>query len=100
MTDRAGYLTEDKALAEFLGVEEVDDRSGNDTANQGEEKSEPSTSVCDRVSRLALNPFPDRGAATALKARGAMSNMDPSIISNPLDEEQQRILDQAESARG
>uniref|UniRef100_A0AAV1V1Y9 Uncharacterized protein n=1 Tax=Peronospora matthiolae TaxID=2874970 RepID=A0AAV1V1Y9_9STRA len=30
---------------------------------------------------------------------GAMSPMDTSIITNPLDEEQQRMLDQAASAR-
>ena len=92
-----GHITEDKAVAEFLGLDEVD--YGSDTSVKEEEKSESTTSVCERTSRPAPNPFPERGAAAALTALGGMSNVDSSIITNPLDEEQQRLVDQAESAQ-
>uniref|UniRef100_A0AAV1UAX4 Uncharacterized protein n=1 Tax=Peronospora matthiolae TaxID=2874970 RepID=A0AAV1UAX4_9STRA len=97
--DRPGHLLEDKALAKFLGVEDVDFDSGSDTKVEGEEQSKPSTPVRGDIPHPAPNPFPERSAATALTALGAMSPMDTSIITNPLDEEQQRMLDQAASAR-
>uniref|UniRef100_A0AAV1UDG7 Uncharacterized protein n=1 Tax=Peronospora matthiolae TaxID=2874970 RepID=A0AAV1UDG7_9STRA len=97
--DRPGHLTEDEALSVFLGIEEVDDSSASSNAIQGDKQSEPDAPVRERIPRPANNSFPKRGAATAPTALGEMHNMDPSIISNPLDEEQQRILDQVESAR-
>uniref|UniRef100_A0AAV1UC53 Uncharacterized protein n=2 Tax=Peronospora matthiolae TaxID=2874970 RepID=A0AAV1UC53_9STRA len=97
--NRPGHLLEDKALAEFLGVEDVDFDSGSDTEVEEEEQSKPSTPVRGDIPHPAPNPFPERSAATALTALGAMSPMDTSIITNPLDEEQQRMLDQAASTQ-
>uniref|UniRef100_A0AAV1V681 TIMELESS-interacting protein n=1 Tax=Peronospora matthiolae TaxID=2874970 RepID=A0AAV1V681_9STRA len=97
--DRPGNLLEDKALAEFLGVEDVDFDSGSDTKVEGEERYKPSASVRGDIAHPAPNPFPKCSAATAPTALGAMSPMGTSIITNPLQEEQQRMLDQAASAR-
>uniref|UniRef100_A0AAV1TI87 Uncharacterized protein n=1 Tax=Peronospora matthiolae TaxID=2874970 RepID=A0AAV1TI87_9STRA len=73
--------------------------SGSDTKVEGEEQSKFSTPVRGDILHPAPNPFPDRSAATTLTALGATSPMDTSIITNPLDEELQRMLDQAASAR-
>uniref|UniRef100_A0AAV1TNI0 Uncharacterized protein n=1 Tax=Peronospora matthiolae TaxID=2874970 RepID=A0AAV1TNI0_9STRA len=97
--DRPGHLLEDKALANFLGLEDVGFDSGNDIKVEGEERSKPSTPVRGDIPHPTPNPFPERSATTALTALGAMSPMDTSGITNPLDEEQQRMLDQAASAR-
>uniref|UniRef100_A0AAV1T7T6 Uncharacterized protein n=1 Tax=Peronospora matthiolae TaxID=2874970 RepID=A0AAV1T7T6_9STRA len=90
--DQHGRLLEIKALAEFLGVEDMDFDSGTDTKVEGEEQSKLNTPVYGEIPHLAPNPFPERSAATALTALGAMFHMDTSIITNPLDEEQQRML--------
>uniref|UniRef100_A0AAV1VB04 Uncharacterized protein n=1 Tax=Peronospora matthiolae TaxID=2874970 RepID=A0AAV1VB04_9STRA len=97
--DRSGQLLEDKALAKFLGVEGVDFDSGSDTKVEGEEQFKTSTPVRGDISHPAPDPFPERCAATSLTELGAMSPMDTSIITNPLDEEQQCMLDQTASAR-
>uniref|UniRef100_A0AAV1TYL8 Uncharacterized protein n=1 Tax=Peronospora matthiolae TaxID=2874970 RepID=A0AAV1TYL8_9STRA len=97
--DRPGVLLEDKALAEFVGVDEVDSDSSSDTKVEGEEQFKPSTPVRGDIPHPAPNPFPERSAATTLTALGAMSPMDTSVITNSLDEEQQRMLNQAASAR-
>lgn len=73
--------------------------SGSDNNVEGEKKTDPGTPVCSDITRPAPNPFPERSAATAITALGAMSHMDSSIITNPLDEKQQRILEQAYSVR-
>uniref|UniRef100_A0AAV1T5M5 Uncharacterized protein n=1 Tax=Peronospora matthiolae TaxID=2874970 RepID=A0AAV1T5M5_9STRA len=97
--DRPGHLLEEKALADFLGVEDVDYDSGSDTKVDGEEQFKPSTPVRGDIPHPAPNPCPERSAATALIALRAMSHMDTSIIINSLDEEQHCMLDQAASAR-
>uniref|UniRef100_A0AAV1UJ86 Uncharacterized protein n=1 Tax=Peronospora matthiolae TaxID=2874970 RepID=A0AAV1UJ86_9STRA len=91
--DRPGHLLEDNALANYLGFEDVGFDSGSDTKTEGEERSKLSTPVRGDIPHTAPNPFPERSAATALTALGAMSPMDTSVITNPLDEEQQRMLD-------
>uniref|UniRef100_A0AAV1URX7 Uncharacterized protein n=1 Tax=Peronospora matthiolae TaxID=2874970 RepID=A0AAV1URX7_9STRA len=93
--DRPGHLLEDKALAEYLGVEDVDYDSSSDTKVETEKQPKPSTPVRGDIPHPAPNLFPERSAATALTALGAMSPMDTPIITNPLDREQQSMLDQA-----
>uniref|UniRef100_A0AAV1TWV4 Uncharacterized protein n=1 Tax=Peronospora matthiolae TaxID=2874970 RepID=A0AAV1TWV4_9STRA len=97
--DRPGPLLEHTALAELLGVEDVDFDSGSDIKVEGQEQSKLSTPMRGDIPHPAFNPFPERSAATALTALGAMPSMATSIITNPLDEEQQRMLDQAASAQ-
>uniref|UniRef100_A0AAV1TWT4 Uncharacterized protein n=1 Tax=Peronospora matthiolae TaxID=2874970 RepID=A0AAV1TWT4_9STRA len=97
--DRSGHLLEDKTLAEFLGVEDVDCDSGSVAKVEMEEQSKPSTPVLGDIPHPAPNPFPELIAATALTALGAMSSMSTPIITNLLDEEQQLMRDQAANAR-
>uniref|UniRef100_A0AAV1TMH0 Uncharacterized protein n=1 Tax=Peronospora matthiolae TaxID=2874970 RepID=A0AAV1TMH0_9STRA len=97
--DRPGHLLQDKALAEFLCVEDVDFDIGSDTKVEGKEKFKPSTPVREDITHLSPNPFPGQSAATALTTLGAMYPINTSIITYPLNEEQQRMLDQAASAR-
>uniref|UniRef100_A0AAV1TSX2 Pheromone n=1 Tax=Peronospora matthiolae TaxID=2874970 RepID=A0AAV1TSX2_9STRA len=86
--DQPGHLLEDKAVAESLGVEDVDFDSGSDTKVEWEEQSKPITPMCGDIPHPAPNPSPERSAAIALTALGAMSPINTSIITNPLDEEQ------------
>ena len=49
--------------------------------------------------RRAPNPFPERGAADVLTALSRTRDPESNIITNPLDEEQERIILTEERAR-
>ena len=57
----------------------------SDTLPPGDEQS-VSTSVQESEPTRAPNPFPERGAATALTALSNNRSYDPGIITNRLDE--------------
>ena len=60
---------------------------------------EPSTSALCNPSRIAPNPFPERSTAQALTALRASTTLDEPIITNKLDEQQQRYIEENERAR-
>ena len=60
---------------------------------------EPSTSALCNPSRIAPNPFPERSAAQVLTALRASTPLDEPIMTNELDEQQQRYIEENERDR-
>ena len=66
---------------------------GSDTQLPEEKGDSPvSTPVCELPRREAPNPFPERGDVDALTALCTTPNLGSTIVSNPLDEEQERVV--------
>ena len=63
------------------------------------ETPKPATSASCEPSRIAPNPFPERSTAQALTALRALTTLDEPIITNELDEQQQRYIMENERAR-
>ena len=60
---------------------------------------ESATSASCEPSCIAPNPFPERSTAEALTALRASTTLDEPIITNELDEQQQRYIEDNEIAR-
>ena len=78
----------------MLGLEEGELDYGSDIASPP-----ASPANVDDTSRQAPNPFPERGAVDTLTALPTTPGMEPDIITNPLDAEQEQILQQMDSAQ-
>ena len=77
----------------LLDNEEVELDYGSDTELPEEKGDSPvSTPVCELPRREAPNPFPERGDVDALTALRTTPNLGSTIISNTLDEEQERVV--------
>ena len=71
----------------------------SDTVVEEGEVTELDTSVSRETSRIAPNPFPERSTAQSLTALRSSTTLDVPIITNHLDEQQQRYIEENERAR-
>ena len=71
----------------------------SDTVTEEGEIPDPATLASCEPSGIAPNPFPERSAAQTLTALRASATLDEPIITNKLDEQQQRYIEENERAR-
>ena len=71
----------------------------NDTVVEEGEIPEPATSASCDPPRIAPNSFPERSTAQALIALRASTTLDEPVITNELDEQQRRYIEENERAR-
>ena len=72
----------------------------SDTDFVGPDGSPLTTITGDDDSRHPPNPFPERGAVDALTAlRDPSNEASPEMVTNPLDEHQQQLIDQEEGIK-
>ena len=71
----------------------------SDTVMEEGGTPEPTMSASCKPSRIAPNPFPERSTAQALTALRASTTLDELIITNKLDENQKRYIEENERAR-
>ena len=84
------------SLEDIIREESIVDY-GSGTALEEGETPEPATSASCEPSRIAPNPFPERSTAQMLTALRASTTLDEPIITNKLDEQQQRYIEENES---
>ena len=87
-----------ESLEDIIREENIGDYD-SDTAMEEGETPEPATSASCEPSRIAPNPFPERSTAQTLTTLRASTTLDEPIITNMLDEQQQRYIEDNESAR-
>uniref|UniRef100_A0AAV1VK44 Uncharacterized protein n=1 Tax=Peronospora matthiolae TaxID=2874970 RepID=A0AAV1VK44_9STRA len=89
---------ESKALCDYLGIgEEVD--YGSDTSVRGDTGTTSGSLMPEAQLSNTPNPFAERGGASAPPAQHAASGSDETIIANPLDEQQQLLVQREENAQ-
>ena len=71
----------------------------SDTVLEEGETPEHATSASRKRTRIAPNPFPERSTTQALAALRASTTLHEPIITNNLDEQQQRYIEENERAR-
>uniref|UniRef100_A0AAV1VFB2 Uncharacterized protein n=1 Tax=Peronospora matthiolae TaxID=2874970 RepID=A0AAV1VFB2_9STRA len=81
-----------KTLCDYLGIEEAVDY-GSDTSVQGDTGTMSGSLMPEAQLSNTPNPFAERGGASAPPAQHAASGSDETIITNPLDEQQQLLRD-------
>uniref|UniRef100_A0AAV1US31 Uncharacterized protein n=1 Tax=Peronospora matthiolae TaxID=2874970 RepID=A0AAV1US31_9STRA len=89
---------ESKALCDFLGIEEEVDY-GSDTSVRGDTGTMSGSLMPEAQLLNTPNPFAERKGASAPPAQHAASGSDETIITNPLDEEQQLLVQREENAQ-
>uniref|UniRef100_A0AAV1U8F6 Uncharacterized protein n=1 Tax=Peronospora matthiolae TaxID=2874970 RepID=A0AAV1U8F6_9STRA len=82
---------ESKALCDYLGIEEEVDY-GSDTSVRGDTGTMSGSLMPEAQPLNTPNPFAERGGASAPPAQYAASGSDKTIITNPLDEQQQMLV--------
>uniref|UniRef100_A0AAV1V483 Uncharacterized protein n=1 Tax=Peronospora matthiolae TaxID=2874970 RepID=A0AAV1V483_9STRA len=89
---------ESKALCDYLGIEEEVDY-GSDTSVQGDTGTTSGSLMPEAQLSNTPNPFAERGGASTPPAQHAASGSDETIITNPLDEQQQLLVQREENAQ-
>uniref|UniRef100_A0AAV1T4L6 Uncharacterized protein n=1 Tax=Peronospora matthiolae TaxID=2874970 RepID=A0AAV1T4L6_9STRA len=89
---------ESKALCDYLGIEEEVDY-GSDTSVRGDTGTTSGSLMPEAQLSNTPNPFAERGGASAPSAQHAASGSDETIIANPLDEQQQLLVQREENAQ-
>uniref|UniRef100_A0AAV1TJK9 Uncharacterized protein n=1 Tax=Peronospora matthiolae TaxID=2874970 RepID=A0AAV1TJK9_9STRA len=89
---------ESKALCDYLGIEEEVDY-GSDTSVRGHTGTMSGSLMPVAQPSNTPNPFAERGDASAPPALHAASGSDETIIMNPLDEQQQLLVQRGENAQ-
>ena len=86
------------SLEDIIREENIADYD-SDTVVEAGETPEPATSASYKPSRIAPNPFPGRSTAQTLTTLRASTTLDEPIITNKLDEQQQRYIEWNERAK-
>uniref|UniRef100_A0AAV1T260 Uncharacterized protein n=1 Tax=Peronospora matthiolae TaxID=2874970 RepID=A0AAV1T260_9STRA len=89
---------ESKALCDYIGIEEEVDY-GSDTSVRGDTGTMSGSLMPGAQISNTLNPFAECGGASAPPAQYAASGSDETIITNPLDEQQQLLVQREENAQ-
>ena len=89
---------ESRTLSSYLDFDEDVDY-GSDTSVPGYDGISSHSAVSDARPQTAPNPFVERGETTAPGAQHHTTDADENIITNPLDEQQELILQREEKAR-
>uniref|UniRef100_A0AAV1UUI6 Uncharacterized protein n=1 Tax=Peronospora matthiolae TaxID=2874970 RepID=A0AAV1UUI6_9STRA len=89
---------ESKALCDYLGIEEEVDY-GSDTSVRDDTGTTSGSLMPEAQLSNTPNPFAERGGASAPPAQHAASGSDETIITNPLDEQQQLLVQREENAQ-
>ena len=85
-------------LEDIIREENIVDYDRDTVVEEGE-TPEPATSALCEPSCIAPNPFPERSTAQELTALRASTTPDKLIITNQLDEQQQRYIEDNEKDR-
>ena len=94
----AKYSHSSESLEDIIREENIVDYD-SDTVVEAGKNPEPATSAPCESSRVASNTFPERSTAKALTPLRGSTTLDKPIITNRLDEQQQRHLEKNERAR-
>uniref|UniRef100_A0AAV1UHN5 Uncharacterized protein n=1 Tax=Peronospora matthiolae TaxID=2874970 RepID=A0AAV1UHN5_9STRA len=89
---------ESKALCDYLGIEEEVDY-GSDTSVRGDTGTMSGSLMHVAQPSKTPNPFAERGDASAPPAQHAASKSDETIITKPLDEQKQVLVQREEYAQ-
>ena len=81
-----------KTLEDIIREDNIVDYDSDTVLKEGE-TPEPATSASCKPSRIVPNPLPERSTAQALTALRASTTLDELIITNGLDEQQQRYIE-------
>ena len=82
---------ESSTLSSYLGID-VEEDYGSDTDVLSEERTMSGSPVQEASPYTAPNPFAERGETTAVEAQHYATDAGEHIITNPLDEQQELIL--------
>uniref|UniRef100_A0AAV1UMN1 Uncharacterized protein n=1 Tax=Peronospora matthiolae TaxID=2874970 RepID=A0AAV1UMN1_9STRA len=88
---------ESKALCGYLEIEEEVDY-GSDTSVRDDTWTMSGSLMPEAQPLNTPNPFAERGDASTPPAQHATSGSDETIITNPLDEQQQLLVQREENA--
>ena len=88
---------ESPTLSSFLGID-VEEDYGSDTDVRGEERTMYNSPVQEASPHTAPNPFAERSETTALETQHHATDAGEHIITNPLDEQQELIIQREERA--
>uniref|UniRef100_A0AAV1UEE9 Uncharacterized protein n=1 Tax=Peronospora matthiolae TaxID=2874970 RepID=A0AAV1UEE9_9STRA len=89
---------ESKALCNYLRLEEEVDY-GSDNSVRGDTGTTSGSLMPEAQPSNIPNPFAERGDASAPPAQHAASGSDETIIANPLDEQQELLVQREENAQ-